>query len=200
MTTILRIQSGADLQNSSTRRIGQLLVDELRARHAGATVHERDLVRSPLPHIDAEFARTMFTELDSPALALSNALVDELLATDILVLESPMYNFSVSSAVKAWIDHVVRAQRTFRYDDKGVHGMLAGKRAVLVLGSGAIYSSGPFQHMDFQEPYLRAMLGFLGLVDVHTIRIEGSNMGPDISAKGLAEATAAARAASEAMA
>jgi len=130
----------------------------------------------------------MFAHDDSSVLSLSNQLIDELLASDILVLESPMYNFSIPSALKAWFDHVVRARKTFRITETGVEGLLKGKRGILVLGSGAVYSEGPFKSMDFQEPYLRAMLGFIGMTEVESIRVEGLNMGPDAAAEGVARA------------
>ena len=144
-----------------------------------ARVVERDLIERPLPHIDPEFVRTMFTEDAAEALALSNTLIDEVLAADVLLIESPMYNFSIPSALKAWLDHIVRARKTFRITPTGVEGLLTGKRGIFVLGSGGIYSAGPYKTMDFQEPYLRAMFGFIGMTDVEIVRVEGLNMGPD---------------------
>lgn len=190
METILRIQSGNDLRGSATRQIGQEVIDGLRERHPAARVLTRDLVATPLPHLGPEFVRVMFSDADAEALTLSNQLIDELFASDLVVIESPMYNFSISSALKAWIDHVVRARRTFRISATGVEGMLRGKRVILVLGSGAVYSEGPFQAMDFQEPYLRAMLGFIGLTDLETIRVEGLGLGPEAATEGLSRARA----------
>lgn len=190
MTTILRIQSGGDLRASATRLIGQEIIDGLGARHGGATIITRDLVANPLPHIGPEFVRTMFTEDAAPTLALSEELIDELLRSDVLVLESPMYNFSIPSVLKAWFDHVVRARKTFRITDGGMVGLLESKKGILVLGSGAIYSEGPFKVMDFQEPYLRAMLGFIGMTDLESVRVEGLNMGPTAAADGMAKARA----------
>lgn len=188
MTKILRIQTGGDLKSSATRRIGQEVIDGLERIHPTHEVVVRDLVNDPVPHIGADFVGSMFSGNDSDALALSNRLIEELFASDIIVLESPMYNFSIPSALKAWIDHVVRARKTFRITAQGVEGMLEGKKVILVLGSGAVYSEGHFKPLDFQEPYLRAMLGFIGLTDLETIRIEGLNMGPDAAAAGIARA------------
>ena len=188
MTTILRIQSGGDLRGSATRLIGQAVIDGLKARHPSAEISSRDLVVNPLPHIGPDFVRTMFADNGASALSLSNQLIDELLASDILVLESPMYNFTISSALKAWFDHVVRVRKTFRITETGVEGLLKGKKGLLVLGSGGVYSGGPFKPLDFQEPYLRAMLGFIGMTDLESIRVEGLSMGPGAAAEGIAKA------------
>ncbi len=189
MKTILHIRSGGNLEGSVTRQVGQLVIDTLRTRYPRVEVIPRDLVATPLPHIAPAFVGAMFSaNADVPALSLSDQLIEELFVSDALVLESPMYNFSIPSALKAWIDHVVRSHKTFRYTGTGVEGMLKGKKTLLVLGSGAIYSAGPFMAMDFQEPYLRAMLGFIGLTDLETIRVEGLNMGPGAAAEGIAKA------------
>jgi FMN-dependent NADH-azoreductase len=84
-----------------------------------------------------------------------------------------MHNFGPPSTLKAWIDHVVRAGRTFSYSEKGPEGLLKGKRAILVLASGGVYSDGPAKPFDFQEPYLRTILGFIGLTEVDVVRVEG---------------------------
>src|SRR5204863_8226857 len=110
---------------------------ELKKSHPGATVITRDLARDPLPHIDADFlqaARTAEgpqTDTQRAILARSDALVDELLAADIIVIAAPMYNFSIPSTLKAWIDYVCRAGRTFSYSEKGPEGLAKGKRAIV---------------------------------------------------------------------
>lgn len=142
MTKILRIQTGANLEQSLTRQIGDALV----ARLSGEVVI-RDLVARPLPHVETAFVRSVFTDHDDPALTLSDELIAELFDADAIVIESPMYNFSISSTLKAWIDHVVRARKTFRITATGVEGMLVGKKVYLVLGRGAVYSDGPFKPM-----------------------------------------------------
>jgi FMN-dependent NADH-azoreductase len=125
---------------------------------------------------------------DAPALALSQQLVDEVLASDVLVIEAPMYNFAIPSVLKAWIDHIVRAGKTFQYGAHGPEGLAKGKKAIIVLGRGGVYSEGPYKVMDYQEPYLRAILGFIGISDVETIHIEGVAMGPDKAAEALEKA------------
>jgi FMN-dependent NADH-azoreductase len=101
-----------------------------------------------------------------------------------------MYNFGIPSALKAWIDHVIRAGRTFRYTEAGPQGLVLGKKVVLFLASGGVYSDGPYKSYDFQEPYLRTMLGFIGLTDVTVVRAQGQALGPDAAAQGVADARA----------
>ncbi|MBX3170425.1 MAG: FMN-dependent NADH-azoreductase [Candidatus Eremiobacteraeota bacterium] len=177
MNHLLHIHSSANLQNSTSRQIGGQLVAHLRENHPGLQIVERDLARHPLPHIDENFISVIYSQPDHPNLKLSNQLVDELLKADVIVLEAAMYNFGIPSTLKAWIDHVARAGRTFTYQDGSPRGLLTGKKLYLVLGSGGVYSSGPRQAFDFQEPYLRSVLGFLGLTDVEVVRIEGTAMG-----------------------
>lgn len=174
--TILRIQAGGNVQASVTREVGQLLMQRLESD--GARVIERDLVRNPLPHLDSSFVTTMFSENDE-SLVLSNQLIAEVFESDTLVIESPMYNFGVPSALKAWIDHVVRARKTFRITGHGAEGLLVGKKAFLVVGSGGVYSEGPFKAYDFHETYLRAVLGFVGISDIEVIRVEGLSLGAE---------------------
>jgi FMN-dependent NADH-azoreductase len=99
-----------------------------------------------------------------------------------------MYNFSISSTLKAWIDHIARAGRTFRYTASGSQGLLTGKKVFVASSRGGSYADGPAKPMDFQEPYLRAMLGFLGLTDVTFIHAEGQNVSAEVAAAGLIKA------------
>lgn len=110
------------------------------------------------------------------AATLSDELTDELLACDLLVIATPMWNFGIPSALKAWIDMVVRPGRTFQYAGAGVDGLASGKKAILVLASGGVFSDGPWRPFDFVEPYLRHILGFIGIADIQTVRAEGTNL------------------------
>ena len=127
------------------------------------------------------------------ALTLSDALIGELVTADVIVLAVPMHNFGIPSTLKAWIDHVVRAGRTFIYSEGGPEGLLKGKRLILVLASGGVYSTGPAKQFDFQEPYLRAVLGFIGLTDIEVVRVEGVGMNTPGPEKAVATATAHSR-------
>ena len=97
---------------------------------------------------------------------------------DVLVIGVPMYNFSVPSTLKAWIDHIMRAGVTFKYDEKGPKGLVQGKKVYLAVASGGIYSEGPMKAYDFVTPYLQTVLGFIGLTDITIIRAEGTSI-PD---------------------
>jgi FMN-dependent NADH-azoreductase len=115
MSKILHIASSSNLQTSVSRQIGSLVMENLKRKYPDVEIIERDLIQNPLPHLSPEFVNVMFAgQNDAPALALSELLIEELMASDLIVLEAPMYNFTIPSALKAWIDHVVRAGRTFR--------------------------------------------------------------------------------------
>lgn len=106
----------------------------------------------------------------------SDHLTDELLNCDLLVIATPMWNFGIPSALKAWVDLVVRPGRTFQYASGGVVGLAKDKKAILLLASGGVFTEGPWRPWDFVEPYLRQILGFIGITDVQTVRAEGMNI------------------------
>ncbi|WP_419759821.1 FMN-dependent NADH-azoreductase [Acidisoma sp.] len=196
MTHILLIQSSSNLASSVSRDLSETYVNDYKATHPDTTVTERDLVSSPIPHLGVDLLGGFFgkpealTEAQKAALALSNTLVDEMMAASLIVIGVPMYNFSIPSALKAWIDHVVRAGRTFHYTAEGPSGLVTGKKAVLFLAAGGVYSNGPYKPYDFQETYLRAILGFIGITDVTVIRAEGLALGEESAAKAKADAHA----------
>jgi len=146
----------------------------------GSRVIERDLVKDKLPHLDQPALKAITTqdpvEAESlkEAVYLSDQLIDELLLSDLLVNACPMWNFGIPSSLKAWIDHVVRAGKTFTYAGVAVEGLA---KAILVLASGGV-SEGPWKSWDSVEPYLRQILGFIGIDDVQTVRAEGMNIPP----------------------
>jgi FMN-dependent NADH-azoreductase len=122
------------------------------------------------------------------AVALADKLIAEVEAADTIVIAAPMYNFTIPSTLKAWLDHIARAGRTFRYTAAGPEGLLKGKKVFVVESRGGFYGEGPAKAMDFQEPYLRAMLGFLGLNDVTFIHAEGQAVSAEAAAQGLLKA------------
>ena len=155
------------------------------------------LTPASMPHLDGETAaafatpESQRTDRQKHLLALSDSLITELEKADTVVLAVPMYNFSIPSTLKAWIDHVARAGRTFRYTAQGPEGLLKGKRVVVLTARGGRYSDrSPSRAFDFQEPYPRAGLGFLGISDITFVHLEGLNIGPDEAAKGLERAKA----------
>ncbi len=110
---------------------------------------------------------------------LSNELIDELQSADTIVIGAPMYNFSISSTLKSWFDYVLRAGLTFRYGEAGPEGLVKGKRAIVILTRGGLYSEGPAKMMDSQEPHLRTLLGFIGITDVTFVRAEKLGFGQE---------------------
>jgi FMN-dependent NADH-azoreductase len=198
MSRILLVTSSAAGAQSRTRQVSDRVVQALVAREPGSRVVVRDVAREPLPHLDDAFLAGMGraseerTPAQQEALARSDALIDELAAADVVVIAAPMYNFGVPSALKAWIDHVARAGRTFRYTANGPEGLLKGKRAILVLSRGGVYTKGPMLRLEFQESYLRGVLGFLGIDDVRSIHIEGVAFGADVADAAVTRALAQA--------
>jgi FMN-dependent NADH-azoreductase len=190
MTKILYVSS-SPRAGSYSSNVADRVIDELKKSHPGATVTVRDLARNPLPHIDADFLQATRsadgpqTDLQRTSIARSDALVDELLAADVIVIAAPMYNFSIPSTLKAWIDYVCRPGRTFSYSEKGPEGLAKGKRAIIINARGGIYSSGPATALEHQGSYLRGVLGFIGITDVETIDIEGVGYGPDAALKAV---------------
>ena len=184
MNQILIIESSPRGTESASRKLTRKLRERLEAQYPKAKFVVRDLAKDKLPHLDQPAVKAISTkdpaeaEALKDALKLSNQLTEELLASDLLVIASPMWNFGIPSSLKAWIDHVVRAGKTFNYAGAGVEGLAKGKKAILVLASGGVFSEGPWKPWDTVEPYLRQILGFIGIDDVQTVRAEGMNMPP----------------------
>jgi len=166
----------------------------VKGHDGNATVTTRDLAREPLPHIDDDFvaatksAAGPQTDAQRAQLAVSDKLVDELLGADMVVIAAPMINFTIPSNLKTWIDYVARAGRTFSYSEKGPQGLVTGKQVILVVARGGVYSDKPAY--DFQVPYLKNVLAFLGMTDVEVIEVEGTAFGPEVAEKAVAAATA----------
>ena len=184
MNQILIVESSPRGAESASRKLTDKLRERLETRYPEATIIERDLVKNKLPHLDQSTLKAISTkdpvEAESlkEAASLSDHLVDELMGSDLLVIASPMWNFGIPSSLKAWIDYVVRAGKIFNFAGAGVEGLAKGKRAILVLASGGVFSEGPWKSWDTVEPYLRQILGFIGIDDVQTVRAEGMNIPP----------------------
>ena len=194
---ILQVNSSArswnNGQGSQSTRLANELVAGLRAADPAATLTVRDLAATPHPVLDEATLGALFTPADkrSPEqaarVALDDALIAELQAADVLVLGVPMINFGVTSQLKNWFDAVAKARVTFAYTDKGPIGLLTGKKVIAVLTRGGIHRDQP---TDTQVPYLRTMLGFLGMTDVEFVYAEGFAMGPDAETRALESARA----------
>jgi FMN-dependent NADH-azoreductase len=194
MTNLLFVASSLFGEGSQSRLIASEFIDRWRQSHPRTNVVKRELTADSIPHLSsAAFAASMIAAdarsvAERQDAALADALIEEVEAAEIIVIAAPMYNFSIPSTLKAWIDHITRGGRTFRYGASGPEGLLKGRKVFIVTGRGGIYSDGPAKGMDFQEPYLRAMLGFLGLDDVTFIHAEGLKISPEAAASGVERA------------
>ncbi|HEY0286297.1 MAG TPA: FMN-dependent NADH-azoreductase [Pseudomonas sp.] len=193
MSSVLIIESSARQQDSVSRQLTQQFISQWRNAHPTDEVTVRDLAVDQVPHLDLNLLGGWMKPADQrsageqSALDRSNELTQELVAADVLVLAAPMYNFAIPSTLKSWFDHVLRAGLTFKYGQTGPQGLLIGKRAYVLTARGGIYAGSTLDH---QEPYLRQILGFVGIYDVTFIHAEGLNMGGDFSEKGLNQAVA----------
>lgn len=190
---ILQINSSARSQGSQSSLLADELSARLRALNPGATLTVRDLARDPHPVLDEAALGALFTPAGqrTPAqaarVALDDALIAQIQAADAVVLGVPMYNFGVPAQLKNWIDAIARVKVTFAYTEKGPQGLLTGKKVYVALARGGLYRNTP---ADTQVPYLKAVLGFLGMTDVQFFYAEGLSMGPEAAEKGLATARA----------
>ncbi|MDI7865081.1 FMN-dependent NADH-azoreductase [Rhizobiaceae bacterium n13] len=195
--SILLVTASPRGESSLSTKLANDLANKLQARDGGDIVR-RDVGANPLPHIDGVFAAAINKPADArnaaeaDAVAISDKLVDELLAADSVVISTGLINFNISSALKAWIDNVARAGRTFSYTENGPVGLATGKKAYLVLASGGVYSEGPAAALNHAVPYVKTVLGFLGISQVEIIYVEGVAFGPEAAEKAIAAAIARA--------
>jgi FMN-dependent NADH-azoreductase len=181
MKKILVIEASPNGNLSVSRKVTDLLLTQLKKKNAGAEVKIRDINENKIPHLSGETVQAFFTPANdlTPALKeaikLSDTLTDELLWADEIVLGVPMWNFGVPSVVKAWIDHVSRAGKTFSFGPNGLEGLAKGRNVHLVVASGSVFSEGPFAPYDQLVPYIKTFFGFIGITEVNVIRAEGVN-------------------------
>jgi FMN-dependent NADH-azoreductase len=191
---ILVVSSSANGDASVSGGLAGRFVDRLRAADPAAYVVLRDVGANPVPHLTSATVAAIKgapgSDSEHAARALSDALVAEVAAADLIVIASPMYNFGMSSTLKAWFDHVLRAGITFRYTEQGPQGLLAGRKAVVIESRGGFYSEGPASAMDGQEPQIRTLLGFIGIDDVTFVRAEKLAYGDDAAAASVEAAAA----------
>lgn len=193
MSRVLIIESSARLQDSVSRQLTRDFISQWQAANPADQISVRDLALNPVPHLDSHLLggwmkpEAQRSAEEVQALARSNELTDEVLAADVLVLAAPMYNFTIPSTLKAWLDHVLRAGITFKYTPTGPQGLLTGKRAYVLTARGGIHAGAGSDH---QEPYLRQVMAFIGIHEVTFIHAEGLNMGGDFHEKGLNQAKA----------
>jgi FMN-dependent NADH-azoreductase len=195
MSHLLVINSSAAGAASVSKQLIDETVARLRAADPALVVVERDLGANPVPHLTIDSTAAIrgaepANDAQRAAKALSDSLVAELKAADTLIIGAPMYNFGIPSTLKSWFDHVLRAGVTFKYGESGPVGLLEGKRAIVVESRGGLYSSGPTQALDSQEPHLRTMLGYIGIKDVTFVRAEKLGYGPEAREQAINDAKA----------
>lgn len=194
---LLHLDSSILGANSVSRALSAAVVARLRETHPGLTQTYRDLAAHPVPHLSGAYlAAAQSTEgAHEPALqadlALGSAVMEEFLAADIVVIGVGLYNFTVPTQLKAWIDRIAVAGKTFRYTEKGPEGLVGGKRVILAIARGGLYGPGmPAAPLEHGETYLRAVFGFLGVFTPEVIVAEGVAMGPDAREAAVAGALA----------
>lgn len=198
---LLHIDSSVLSAQSVSRELTAAIVATLQAAQPGLEVVYRDLGLEAPAHLSGDLLSSRFVPVDqwTPAqqaeAALTETLLNEFLAADIVVIGAPMYNFSVPSQLKAWIDRIAVAGRTFKYTEQGPVGLAGGKKVFVASSRGGMYStSAAGQAMDFQESYLQAVMGFLGVTEVEIVRAEGVSMGEGAKSEALNLAQARIRA------
>jgi FMN-dependent NADH-azoreductase len=181
MANLLHIDSSPLGEASVSRALSGEFVQNWKAANPGAKIVTRDLTAGSLPTVSASWLAANFTPEDARTreqkelLSISETLVAELLAADILVLGVPMHNFLIPAALKLWIDQIVRAGKTFNYTENGIVGLVTGKKAHVFVASGGVYDPGsPTAGLNFVEPYLRAILGFIGITDIRFVWAGGT--------------------------
>ena len=189
---LLHIDSSILGDHSVSRKVSAAAVAAIVTANPGAKVTYRDLDARPAPHQSGALlaARGLDPAARSPDQARdvteADAILEEFLAADVVVIGAPMYNFSIPSQLKSWIDHLAVAGKTFRYSEAGVEGLAGGKRVIIVSSRGGFYGAGsPTAFLQHQESYLRGFFGFIGVPDIEVVSAEGVNISPDHKQKAL---------------
>lgn len=207
MPTLLKIDVSPRGDHSMSRKLSRQFAEQWQQSHPDGKLIVRDLVTSTLPYVDLPWIAGAYTAPEEhtsehkEALKVSDELIAELTAADQIVIATPMYNFTVPAVLKAWIDHVVRVRKTFSIGPEGYKGLLKNKKVTIIVTSGAVYTPGsPAESYNYEAPYLRHILGFIGLTDVTVVQAGGVSeiaqkkiTADDFLAKFTPEVVAAAR-------
>ncbi|AJJ21274.1 MULTISPECIES: FMN-dependent NADH-azoreductase [Yersinia] len=191
MSKVLVLKSSILATYSQSNQLADFFVEQWQAAHAGDEITVRDLAAQPVPVLDGELVGALrpsdaaLTPRQQEALALSDELIAELQANDVIVMAAPMYNFNIPTQLKNYFDLIARAGVTFRYTEKGPEGLVTGKRAIILTSRGGIHKDTP---TDLVVPYLRLFLGFIGITDVEFVFAEGIAYGPEVATKAQADA------------
>jgi FMN-dependent NADH-azoreductase len=188
---LLHLDSSILGGNSASRKLSAAIVDQFTKATPGLDIISRDLALQPLSHLSGEhLAAAQGAVPESPAIqkdiAASQAALEEFLAADIVVIGAPMYNFGIPSQLKAWIDRIAVAGKTFRYTANGPEGLAGNKRVIVAVSRGGLYSAGmPAAAFEHVESYLRGVFGFLGVTDLEIVVAEGLQIGPEQREKAM---------------
>lgn len=194
---LLHIDSSILGGNSVSRQLTERIVAQWRATHPGTVVEHLDLATQAPSHLSADSlgfrtpAGADLSEVQRRENDISETLISQFLAADVVVVGAPLYNFSIPSQLKAWIDRIAQAGRTFKYTEQGPVGLAGGKTVIIAATRGGVYSTTEAGNaMEHQESYLKTMFGFLGITDIRVVRAEGISMGEATKAQALAAAEA----------
>ncbi|MDY0972524.1 FMN-dependent NADH-azoreductase [Siccibacter turicensis] len=194
MSKVLVLKSSILAGYSQSGQLSDYFVDQWREKHGADEITVRDLAANPVPVLDGELVGALrpsdapLTPRQQEALSLSDELIAELKAHDVIVIAAPMYNFNIPTQLKNYFDLIARAGVTFRYTENGPEGLVTGKRAVVISSRGGIHKDAP---SDLVTPYMSLFLGFIGITDVNVVLAEGIAYGPEVAAKANADAKAA---------
>jgi FMN-dependent NADH-azoreductase len=195
---LLHVDASILGDSSVSRQLSAAVVQRFREAHPGIRVTHYDLGREPIGHLTAAHLAAAQGPLAGDAtlqqdVARGRQALEDFLGADIVVIGAPMYNFSVSSQLKAWIDRLAVAGKTFRYTDQGPQGLAGGKKVIIASSRGGFYGpDSPAASLDHQESYLRGIFGFFGITDIRFVRAEGLNVSADRRQAAIAAATAEA--------
>ncbi|MEN9782286.1 MAG: hypothetical protein RL208_436 [Pseudomonadota bacterium] len=190
---ILNVQSSPN-PVSVTRALSNELINQIKSQKSDVNLIERDINQNPTPHLSGLSIHAAYTPVEARdenmknALKLSDELIKEIFESDLIIIGAPMWNFSVPSVLKAWIDQIIRVGVTFQYTEKGPQGLIKGDKTVVIVSSrGGIYSSGPYAAFDHQESLLKGLFTFLGIEKIEVITSEGLR-GQDVRVEAVANA------------
>ncbi len=192
MKKILHIISSPRTNGSASRTLGNAIEEKLQDTYPAHTIATLDLLKNPFPHLGEEQVDAWFipsenrTPAQNAAVKRSDDAIAQLQESDIIVISVPIYNFGLPSALKAYIDHIARGGMTFRYSENGFEGLVKNKKAYVAVASGSIFSEGDYQSYDFVVPYLKSVLGFIGITDIKVFRAEGLSL-PHLQETALAK-------------
>lgn len=191
MSNVLVLKSSILADYSQSAQLSDYFIEQWQAKHPQDNITVRDLALNPIPVLDGELVGALrpseapLTPRQQEALALSDELIAELQANDVIVINAPMYNFNIPTQLKNYFDLIARAGVTFRYTETGPEGLVTGKRAIVLTSRGGIHKDTP---SDLLTPYLSLFLGFIGITDVEYIFAEGFGYGPEVASKAQQDA------------